>query len=114
MPRAAAQGGDLTGADRLALMRVLGIAQGARHHPMLTGHAPNATRACGRGRRRRAAASPPVLADPTPACAAGVTTVCRSAARGLGRRSVPGRPALVAESRVDMLEQLAAEAAQRP
>src|SRR3954469_11111435 len=27
MPRAAAQGGDLTGADRLALMRVLGIAQ---------------------------------------------------------------------------------------
>jgi len=48
-PRAAAQRGDLTGADRLAVMRVLGIAQRAQHRSMLTSHTPNATCACGRG-----------------------------------------------------------------
>jgi hypothetical protein len=59
MPRVAAQGGDLTGADRLAVMRVLGIAQRGQHRSMLTGHAPNATGLCGHGRRRRGPASPP-------------------------------------------------------
>jgi hypothetical protein len=39
LPRAAAQGGDLTGADRLAVMGVLGIAQRGQHRSMLPGHA---------------------------------------------------------------------------
>jgi len=49
MPRAAAQGGDLGGADGLSLMRVLGIAERAQHSPMLTSHAPNASGPPGRG-----------------------------------------------------------------
>src|SRR3954467_3510959 len=100
MPRAAAQGGDLTGADRLAIGRVLGIAQAldtTRCLPVTRRTLParadagavdaqRPPRPCWPTRRRRA----PRVSRP----------VCRSAARGLGRRSVPGRPALVAESRV--------------
>jgi hypothetical protein len=49
MPRAAAYGGDLAGADGLSLMRVLGISQRAQHSPMLTGHASKASGPFGRG-----------------------------------------------------------------
>ena len=51
MPRVAAQGGDLAGADGLALMRVLGVSERAQHGPLLTGHAPNANgpSGCGAG-----------------------------------------------------------------
>ena len=59
MPRAAAQGGDLAGADGLALMRVLGISERAQHGPLLTGHAPNASGPLGCG-----AASPRTCAQP--------------------------------------------------
>src|SRR4051812_7010228 len=54
MPRAAAQGGDLAGADGFSLMRMLGISERAQRRSLLAGHAPNANAPVGRAQHRRA------------------------------------------------------------
>ena len=84
MPRAAAHGGDLAGADGLAVVRVLGISKRAQHSTLLRGHAPNASGpfGCGAGVPRTGVHPAEAARRSSP----GLIDEARRRGRGRGRR----------------------------